>query len=436
MNFIVFDILAFTLSTIVVLYQLKKNNNYSLLIISVLFYAFYVLPIGLDYGIAFPEYLRDRSYGFFVSFKDPATRIIYDFFLMWTYYLFYKHCRKTKPIEINTNEIDINNVLFWGMIISPFLTLFVLRMPGYLYVFQWREGELFPYHHWYTYVEELAYVGVCCSILLLFSIKGSFQILKKICTLLICYTNICIEGKRGILFFAIVFAVIVLVVRSISNNKNKQIKARRDKSEFNWKLFFISIFSAIAGIVMVVSSVMVKTERGYAEDLLYETLRIDFFRDDRIRMAIFSEIYPERMHILDYYFQTFIHNIGAIWPINLLFVALGWPRESYQQYISSALEGTRVIGDGFMTPSFSAEMISNMGLLLGGILTSYLCIWFAKQTGKYSYPLNVLIISAFLMLNMFSVNYIMPYLEFVFILCIIYRNKNKKNEVINCNTCL
>ena len=304
------------------------------------------------------------------------------------------------------------------MVTPAVLSIVVLQNYGILYTFQWNELGMFPIHRLFSYVEQLSYIGVCCSILMLFHQHKKYSIIINLISLLFLYVNICIQGKRGILFFSLVVIIIVYFYKKL-NSGEKLISVKT-----------IGIFSVFVAFVafMIYFSIYIKMERGYAEDYLYDTLRVDFFRDDRIRIAIFSELYPERLKMLDYPLQTFIYNVCQIWPLNLIVISMGVVILNYQQFLSSAVQGTQFDLHGYMTPSMFGEWVSNIGIILGIFAIPYICLWFSNQVKKYPYPLNVLIISSFLLLNMFSMGYIVLFLETTVILCIMYKI-NKRERV-------
>ena len=417
-----FDIFTIFLSIYFLLQAVKHLAGKSIFIIYILLYAFYILPLDLDYLISFPAYLNPRHHGFYISYDDALTRVIYDFALLWTQFCVIRYFKGKKIVvttEKKNSKKNYAKYLIAGMALPPILTIVVLHNPAMLYTFQWNELDTFTIHRLFSYVEQLTYIGICCAVLYLFSDKHKkVKWILNVIALLFIYINICIQGKRGILFFALVMFFLVVFLK---NNK---------ESGFN--LFKIrNIIIVIVGLAvcffMIAMSIDVKLERGYAEDMIVDALRVDFFRDDRVRMAIFSELYPNRMHILDWYGQTIFYNITHIWPINLICINFfGMRLLNYQQFISAAIQGIRFTEKGYMTPTLFAEGISNIGIVLGIFIMPFICIWFSKQIDKYPYPLNALIIASFLLLNMFSVNYIMLFLELSFILCLTSRSAKIK----------
>lgn len=411
------DIATIFLSIYFLLQAMIYLAGKSIFIIYILLYVFYILPLDLDYLISFPAYLNPRHHGFYISHDDALTRVIYDFALLWTQFCIIRYFKGKKIAIIAGETVAKKNYvkyLIVGMVLPPILTIVVLHNPAMLYTFQWNELDIFTIHRLFSYVEQLTYIGICCAVLYLFSDKHTkMKWVLNALALLFAYINICIQGKRGILFFALVMFFLVIFYK---NN------TKRDFNLFKFRNIIVVIIGLAVCFFMIAMSIDVKLERGYAEDMIVDALRIDFFRDDRVRMAIFSELYPNRMHILDWHGQTIFYNITLIWPINLICINFfGMRLLNYQQFISAAVQGIRFTGDGYMTPTLFAEGISNIGIVLGILIMPFICIWFSKQIDKYPYPLNALVIASFLLLNMFSINYIMLFLELSFILCLTSR---------------
>ena len=175
----------------------------------------------------------------------------------------------------------------------------------------------------------------------------------------------------------------------------------------------------------------IKAERGYNiddSDAMYTATRIDFFRDDRVRLAIYKELYPEGKPMLDYPGQTLLTDALSVVPINYVVSAVGHESYSYQTYLTCALENYNrkekidVSQHGYMTICFLAELISNLNII-GILLIPFVCLWFCKKIDQFPYPYNALIICAFTLINLFDFTYVVYYLELLFIICYLYKRK-------------
>lgn len=210
------------------------------------------------------------------------------------------------------------------------------------------------------------------------------------------FMNICIQGKRSILFFALLVYILIM----LPGLRNKAL----DSKERRRKMFGIVIIAVIAVGIMIASTLVVKvTSRGYdANDFseLYTALRIDFFRDDRVRMAIYAILNPNQMKIVDFPGQTLLPIPTWIFPIDHILGKFGISYPAYTSYFCSALLMLpRSQSFTYMTPCIYAELISNFGFF-GALFMPFLCVWFASKADKYPYPFNVFILVSFIALQM------------------------------------
>lgn len=87
------DAVTFALATYWVIRGLKRllNTQRTVYFILILFYIIFILPVGIDCFITYPSYDTWKQFqGFFVSYNDKLTRIIYDAWMIFTYYLIEK----------------------------------------------------------------------------------------------------------------------------------------------------------------------------------------------------------------------------------------------------------------------------------------------------------------------------------------------------------
>jgi len=112
---------------------------------------------------------------------------------------------------------------------------------------------------------------------------------------------------------------------------------------------------------------------------LYESMRVDYGRDSRVKMVAYSLLHPSEMTILDFPGQTVLFDIGAWIPRSV------WPEKPYPYavYFTSAMLGQPVQDMGWgMTTSLFDEVISNAGwpgLLLGPLIIGFVC-WVGEST--------------------------------------------------------
>lgn len=425
----------FDLTTIIILlYATSKNISKILsqtkILVFMIFFMFYILPLCLDYVIGFPEYNFSKSDDFTRAQEDTLSRIVYDLsLLICTWMILRTKEKKIGPgvtVNFGNRTSSIVYLLLILGVILPTIFVFILQMPQFILVTpMWRELAFTTTPKNYSFVEQLDFVGICCCIICLFGKLRNTSILMRIVALVFLYANICIEGKRGIIFFSLLCIVILLIVHM----QMDEIAGKKQAKNF----IKLAIFGGIAIVMMIVVSISVKIGRGYEEEpsIMNTALRIDFTRDDRVRYAIYEILHPDRLQILDYPGQTILPFIVWIFPLNLFFSKVfNYTPHNYSYYLSSALMGGGISADeSFMTPSVFGEFISNF-YLLGIFIMPIFTIWFIKRIRNLPYPINFFVIISYAAWQMYPVGYIMLFLEFTFVLCVFYLIK-KRSETRN-----
>lgn len=397
------------------------GNMYS--VVYLIFFVFYVFPLYLDYFVSFPDYSQQERYlGFDLSVKDVNTRIVYDFFVIAIQMLFMKLIHKKTHIENLTSARPVRDVswfLIAGMLFPTIMTLIFPVDKGILYTFGWRELDMFVYNSATHTIEDFSYFGVLCSLLLLFNNNSNVRSWRKILYILFLYINMCVQGKRSIMFFAIVSAVLILLpgVQKDTIDKEKERK----------RFIYLAIASVVGIIVMLFVTVYVKVAiRGWdANDAmeLYTMTRIDFLKDDRVRFAIYSMLYPEKVTILNDIGQTVFPIITWFYPINAFLAQRGYVYLSYQDYFSDALQ--HVVNQPFMTTSIFAEFLSNFGVI-GPLVMLLLMSFVAKKATSNSYPFRAILLISFLALQMYTTKYLAIFFELCIIYSVLYYYANRK----------
>ncbi len=441
----IIDLLTFFLSTYWLVTNVKNIGRSSKFIIGLLVYVFYVLPIGMDwlYKMADYTYFPDR-YGFIWPRKDFLTNLIYDCLVLVTLYaiLLKNSIQNTKIVKpIGSHNKIVQIILYVGMVFPAIATIVLLKEPNMLFAFQWREMHLFSDEGTYHTIERFTYIGISCSILLLFSKrKKNFIVtffLKAMCVLFI-FMNVCIQGKRAILFYAIINLMLMLYF--------KLEEWKKDGKNITNRVLLMSVLASLGLYFMISFTSFVKAERGYEQgtDKMYVITRIDMLRDDRVRMAIYYDLYsrfePELPSIVSYPGQTFLVDFTSFIPLNYLVESFGLRDAPYQTRFTHALlkmDPSKHIDKEHngMTVSFLAEIISNLGILLAFFIIPIFCNWSSKMIDKYAYPNNALILCCFVLLQLFDFTYVSVFIELTIILCFltrkgVIRKKNNTNKKI------
>lgn len=188
------------------------------------------------------------------------------------------------------------------------------------------------------------------------------------------FIAIWLHGKRAILGTALVLLLLALRYRGIVNSRN-----------------FYRI--SVSFVVLLLSySLFFQFYSNRISTTLYENMRIDYGRDDVIKMTIFAKLNPSVIKILDYRGQSLMFDMFFYIPRNL------WPEKPfpYAQYFTSAiflLRDAQLMGWG-MTTSWLEEAIANFSWF--GFLIGPLWIWFICRIGDLSENIYSKLLSPFI----------------------------------------
>lgn len=138
----------------------------------------------------------------------------------------------------------------------------------------------------------------------------------------------------------------------------------------------LSASVAAAAFLVTMSALYQGQLRGFAglsTSDWYENVRVDFGRDGVIKMAIFSELYPHRLTILEHRAQSLLFHLGTYVPRNM------WSEKPlpYAQYVTAAalMTSPRMFGWA-LTTSWLEEAIANfgwVGMFIGPLVLVVMC---------------------------------------------------------------
>ncbi len=201
-----------------------------------------------------------------------------------------------------------------------------------------------------------------------------------------------IQSKRSIILFVAVCLIYVLLSEEL-------------KIGIALSVLFVSVLVILAGYY----SIYVKFNyRSYVFlDEIYTSLRIDFFRDDTTKMVLYSLLNQDAQRILSFPGQSFLYQIGSMFPLSFL----GVPYIGYNTFVTTYMLGVSVsAGYNWMTTSIFDEMIANFGLLGFWIAPALFGI-LGKIADKQTIEYRKYTVATATLLLMYSLNYIMWFLQ-------------------------
>lgn len=425
-----YEIFIITISVILMYISIKSTikNRGIIYLVHLLFCFVYVVPIILDYLIGYPSYSSSRYYGFIISYRDELTRFLYSTFVLVSQIIIlvvggnklnsknqkYKIQNNSDAIQDNPGFLKENNkyyvFLFWfASILTVALVLILPIQKNILLHFGWREqGTLIEGQKYYSTVERLSYISILSAIILLFNFKTNV-ISKGILVLLIILT-MNVQAKRSILLFIAIVIFSILLFNAKMNRKK-----------------WVYVFGLFCLAIGVYYSIYIKiTYRNYIRfETIYTTLRIDFFRDDTVKMVIYSLINPNEMKILQYPGQSIITQIGSLFPLQFLGVKV----IGFNSYLTAALMRNSYVDPtvNWITTSIFDEMLANFGFL-GIIIAATILGKIAKIADSQNRKLIPITVSVACLLLMYSPNYIMWFIQF-WILVVVFDKLNIRKSI-------
>jgi len=350
-------------------------------------------PFLLDLLFGTPRYtiypgFRDAS-------QDLATHILFCLYLsicpvIWWIFsgpIKIKHFLHFNA-KIRTKKLNkISGFILLSVLVLP--ALFVLLSPQRVIYFTYTirgggsvsESANF-YHIW---VAQLVQLSILAMGIILIQIKNYWIIFLGIMPII--FLNLWFHGKRSIVAFFIAIVVFSMWKRGFLNNRR----------------FFIT--GALLGVgILIFSSYYLNKVRHIQDfssllfnEFVYEYLRVDFGRDADLKFAIYAELHPKDIRILDYRGQSLI-----------ILASLPYPRrywlekpESYATHVTTAAMYRPAISGG-VTMSILGEAIANFswfGFFIGPMAFVLIC-----RIGDSCKKQIIRILTFFLIINMLTVH--------------------------------
>lgn len=342
----------------------------SILIIMLVHFAFSGVPLLLDILFGPPSYLVYP--GFYLSASDPTTRLIYLGYVSLVPLIWWWVGRRGPSVRLPLARFELANEswaflrrfrpILGFMLISPLLALVAAPTPeSYLNYGAIIQDKL-------ALAESNSYAII--QLATFFSVIGAAGLLAAqprirlpFCLFIApwMFLDVWLNGKRTIVPLILLLFLYVFWQKGYLRGK---------------RLLLASLAGlTLLGVFSLVYQATFRNEGPIAgsNNEFYENIRIDYGRDHEIQMAIYAELHPDEIHILDYRGESVLFDLSIYVPRDL------WPDKPlpYAQYVTSAmfLAPPRLWGWG-MTTSWLDEAIANfgwLGLLLGPLVLAVIC---------------------------------------------------------------
>lgn len=379
--------------------QLSRGIYRTVLFVIPVLFLLTGVPLLLDILIGVPTY--DNLPGFALSSQDALTNILYCFYVSMIPPIWWRFGNASKPSSLNQTQIQRINVLLglkfqW---IRP-LAYVLLVLPLILIIFSPAPTSYLKYgavlldasdeefRQFHSIIRLSAVISIVSAVILLLNISfvrlsARLRIPMLIVVAPWLILNTWVHGKRSVI--AITILLLILVFWSRGGLRGMRL---------------IGIF-AIAALGLFAYSYLYQTQvRSIDIASIYQNIRIDYGRDDVIKMTLFAELNPSRIQILEYRGQSLLFYLTMYVPRSF------WPDKPYPyaQYFTSALflAPPRLWGWG-MTTSWLEEAIANFswfGMGIGPLVIGIICRIGDKANNFITMILTVLIASLFLVLHL------------------------------------
>ncbi|RFA33382.1 hypothetical protein CAI16_15000 [Virgibacillus dokdonensis] len=415
---VVFKLVTFLIGTLIILKMTKTyfvNKNFNTIFYpAAVVYFFMYLPLIYDVLIGRPNY-KSLNYGFILSGQDLLTELVYLIVILYILIMLRRfQVRKHFSETIHNNYLSTNVAFFVFMAIVTIILVPVImdnRLLGVILSY-----EIFYYEDEHTNnIKLFGQLIIFASLFVLFVEKRKTYFFMKLFILLpIIYFAFLMNGKRNTVFIFFVGLIYIFI-------SNKVFKRKRTYGLLiSFTLIFLLSFSSFY------QNYFDRVSGDSFEDE-YTSFRINYGRDDTLKMALYSEIHREQLEVLDYRGQSLL-----FYPLFFIKREI-WPNKPYPYavYFTNAMIGinkTKILGWG-MTTSIFDELTSNLSWI-GLVVSPFFLIFLCNLGMRHNIGLvGNAIISITIFLAMLAVAVeITAFLSlyiFLFISIIIYKIKNR-----------
>ncbi|MGD0598376.1 MAG: hypothetical protein ABR988_01055 [Terriglobales bacterium] len=355
-----------TCALIISLRRIIAGDRSTILLVFLVFYAFFALPLLFDLVLGSSSYLAQP--GFVYADRDDAVNVIYCLFialvpLIWSGFLSAhksQHLRSEEALR-KLRRLRLPLVL---LLFMPIALIWWAPDPAlYLkYAFAVTENlgkNVTDISQFHSYVMASTVIVTIAAAALVGGAKRPWRCLMLVAPCVA--AAVWLNGKRSVLAVAVIMMMTGLWLSG-------RLRGRKILIAAAVSVLLIGGFSYWYQLTVRDIGPSV-AENGD----VYENFRVDYARDSRVKMAIFAELHPSTMSILEFRGQSLIFYATAYIPRAM------WPGKplTYACYFTSAMLGSSPQDWGWgMTTSIFDEALANgswLGLLAASLVIGVLC---------------------------------------------------------------
>jgi hypothetical protein len=363
--------LLITSSLVFAARELVQGSRSCVLIIFPIHFLFCGLPLLLDVVIGVPSY--QAFPGFHIAAHDETTTLVYCAYMVFClgiWWMGYVPRRRQRDQLLPRHALRVRDQLsparqfaVCALLLLPFVLVALAPDPWMYAEYTSHDRELYfrdAERHYHMWVSRAIQASLLASAILLFF---SRKLLPSLTSLIpIVGADCWLSGKRNA-----IATVLVLWIYSLWRRGALQGKQ-------------LITACVIGGVGLLAFSGYYQTQLRFSDQFVenktsefwYNNYRIDYGREDTIKLNIYALLHPNEMQILDYRGQS-LEIIATMWVPRRF-----WPNKppSYSHFVTTAAMGiARDVGGG-VTTTWLCEAIANFGwfgFLIGPLLILVVC---------------------------------------------------------------
>jgi hypothetical protein len=357
---------------------LARQQRHPILPAFLVHFLFCGIPLLINHLYGLPAYIYTP--GFYVSSRDETTAIIYCFYVSMVPVIWWLTGRGRASTVDEASSTD--NAAF-QVVLRKLRPLFCLLVISPLLAWIFAPAPWLYLNYGVSALHE--FNNTKRSVLDIFNDPARYKDIMFMASFL------CIIGASGLLVsfkrlhIAHFYLLAPWLMLAIWLNGKRYIIAMTIfvLGYILWERGYLvgTRLVIAAGVVMVLMGtysygyqVLYRSENLQGAERWYENIRMDYGRDDVIKLTIFAELNPDIIRILEYRGQSFLFYSVFYVPRDF------WPQKPYPYavYSTSAIgmfDSPRQLGWG-LTTSILEEAIANLswaGMLFGPLVVSLVC---------------------------------------------------------------
>lgn len=372
--------------TLLAVKKLADGNRHSIIFVMVVFYAFYIIPLLLDCLLGIPAYTRYP--GYHLACHDESTGLLYCAYVSCIPPFWYltaassgRSAGQGTLLLSDRGRATIARLrpVFVLLLIAP--AVLVIMSPNradYLeYARHVRQGVVLSSTDFHTMISAsslLCVLGASGLIIAARRVTPATFLAMLPFLLLACWVN----GKRHIVAYAL--GLILFALWQRGTLKGLGLMLAGVAAVLTILLFSLYYQTLVRGLQVAGSS------------WAYDNVRVDFGRDDALKLALFAELHPNRAQVLEFRGQSLLFYATFFLPRGS-FPGKPWPHGIY--LTAGALGLRSPIPQGWTVPTgWFDESIANLGwagLVFGPLLFTIICRLGDRSRGEMTHILTIVV---------------------------------------------